>query len=79
MFREYYSNLNKLPEQRAILVKVALKDKHNIERDLEEEVKFFTEDGKLVIPMFWSEEGMGGTGAGWYSGGIDTDDLTLNI
>lgn len=33
----------------------------------------YTEDGKLVIPMFYSEEGMGGTGEGWYSAGIDTD------
>lgn len=35
-YREYYSNLNKLPEQRAILVKVALKQKGNIESDLDE-------------------------------------------
>lgn len=35
-FKEYYSNLNKLPEQRAILVKVALKHKENMERDLDE-------------------------------------------
>lgn len=35
-FKEYYSNVNKLPEQRAILVKVAIKNKGNIESDLEE-------------------------------------------
>lgn len=35
-FKEYYSNLNKLPEQRAILVKVAIKEKGNIESDLDE-------------------------------------------
>ena len=35
-FKEYNANLNKLPEQRAIIVKVALKNKGNIERDLEE-------------------------------------------
>ncbi len=35
-FREYYSNLNKLPEQRAILVKVAIKQKGNISADLDE-------------------------------------------
>ncbi|MBQ7351685.1 MAG: GTPase HflX [Clostridia bacterium] len=35
-FKEYYSNLNKLPEQRAILVKVAIKQKGNIEGDLDE-------------------------------------------
>jgi len=33
---EYNANLNKLPEQRAILVKVALENKENIERDLDE-------------------------------------------
>ncbi len=38
----------------------------------------YTKDGNLVIPMFWSDEGMGGTGAGWYSGGIDTDDTKPN-
>lgn len=36
LFREYYSNLNKLPEQRAILVKVAVKQKGNMEADLDE-------------------------------------------
>lgn len=35
-FREYYSNLNKIPEQRAILAKVAIKQKGNIEGDLDE-------------------------------------------
>ena len=35
-FKEYYSNLNLLPEQRAILVKVALKTKGDIEGDLDE-------------------------------------------
>ena len=38
----------------------------------------YTEDGNLVIPMFWSDEGMGGTGAGWYSAGIDTDSDSPN-
>lgn len=32
-----------------------------------------TEEGKLVIPVVYLEEGMGGEGAGWYSAGIDTD------
>ena len=36
LYKEYYSNLNKLPEQRAILVKVALKQKGDIEGDLDE-------------------------------------------
>jgi len=36
VYKEYYSNLNKLPEQRAILVKVAIKNKGNIEADLDE-------------------------------------------
>ena len=35
-YKEYYSNLNKLPQQRAILVKVAIKQKGNIEADLDE-------------------------------------------
>lgn len=35
-YKEYYSNLNKLPEQRAILVKVAIKHKGDIEGDLDE-------------------------------------------
>lgn len=34
----------------------------------------YTEDGKLVIPLKYLSEGMGGTGAGWYSAGIDTDE-----
>lgn len=33
----------------------------------------YTKDGKLYIPLFYSETGMGNTGAGWYSAGIDTD------
>lgn len=33
----------------------------------------YTEDGNLVIPMKYLTEGMGGTGEGWYSAGIDTD------
>ena len=32
-----------------------------------------TENGKLIIPVTYLEEGMGGKGAGWYSAGIDTD------
>ncbi len=32
-----------------------------------------TENGNLVIPVTYLEEGMGGKGAGWYSAGIDTD------
>lgn len=35
-YKEYYSNVNKLPEQRAILVKVAIKSKGDIEGDLDE-------------------------------------------
>lgn len=35
-YKEYYSNLNKLPEQRAILVKVAIKEKGDMEGDLDE-------------------------------------------
>lgn len=35
-YKEYYSYLNKLPEQRAILVKVAIKQRGNIEGDLDE-------------------------------------------
>lgn len=34
--KEYYANLNKLPTQRAILVKVAIKNKGNMESDLDE-------------------------------------------
>lgn len=33
----------------------------------------YTEDGKLVIPVKYLEEGMCGKGAGWYTAGIDTD------
>ena len=33
-----------------------------------------TQDGNLVIPVVYLEEGMGGKGAGWYSAGIDTDE-----
>lgn len=36
LYKEYYSNLNKLPEQRAIIVKVALREKGNIDGDLDE-------------------------------------------
>ena len=32
-----------------------------------------TEDGNLIIPVVYLEEGMGGKGAGWYTAGIDTD------
>ena len=35
-------------------------------------------DGNLIIPMKYLEEGMGGTGAGWYSAGIDTDSDSKN-
>lgn len=35
-YKEYYANLNKLPEQRAVIVKVALKNKETIEEDLNE-------------------------------------------
>ena len=38
----------------------------------------YTEDGNLIIPLKYLEEGMGGTGAGWYSAGIDTDDDAIN-
>ena len=33
----------------------------------------YTENGNLVIPVTYLEEGMGGKGAGWYTAGIDTD------
>lgn len=33
----------------------------------------YTEDGNLIIPVTYLEDGMGGEGAGWYSAGIDTD------
>ena len=38
----------------------------------------YTEDGKLVIPMKYLTEGIGGTGEGWYSAGIDTDSDSVN-
>lgn len=37
-----------------------------------------TENGNLVIPVTYLEEGMGGKGAGWYSAGIDTDSDASN-
>ena len=36
----------------------------------------YTEDGKLVIPVKYLDEGMGGTGAGWYTAGLDTSSAT---
>lgn len=33
----------------------------------------YTENGNLIIPVTYLEEGMGGKGAGWYTAGIDTD------
>lgn len=33
----------------------------------------YTEDGKLIIPLRYLPDGMGGTGAGWYTAGLDTD------
>ena len=38
----------------------------------------YTEDGSLIIPMKYLTEGMGGTGEGWYSAGIDTDSDAVN-
>lgn len=38
----------------------------------------YTEDGNLIIPVKYLEEGMGEEGAGWYSAGIDTDEDALN-
>ena len=38
----------------------------------------YTENGNLVIPVTYLEEGMGGKGAGWYSAGIDTDSDSPN-
>ena len=35
-YKEYYAKLNELPEQRAILVKVAIKEKGDMEADLDE-------------------------------------------
>ena len=37
-----------------------------------------TQDGNLIIPVVYLEEGMGGKGAGWYSAGIDTDSDSQN-
>lgn len=34
----------------------------------------YTEDGNLIIPVKYLADGMGGTGAGWYTAGIDTSD-----
>ncbi len=33
-----------------------------------------TQNGNLVIPVTYLEDGMGGKGAGWYTAGIDTDE-----
>ncbi|CDA89116.1 glycoside hydrolase family 16 [Ruminococcus sp. CAG:563] len=33
----------------------------------------YTENGNLVIPLRYLPDGMGGTGAGWYTAGLDTD------
>lgn len=33
----------------------------------------YTENGNLIIPIVYLEEGMGGKEAGWYTAGIDTD------
>jgi beta-glucanase (GH16 family) len=38
----------------------------------------YTEDGNLIIPVTYLEDGMGGKGAGWYSAGIDTDSDASN-
>jgi hypothetical protein len=38
----------------------------------------YTEDGNLIIPVVYLEDGMGGTGAGWYTAGIDTDSDSPN-
>lgn len=38
----------------------------------------YTEDGNLIIPVKYLEDGMGGEGAGWYSAGIDTDEDAPN-
>lgn len=38
----------------------------------------YTENGNLVIPVKYLEEGMGEEGAGWYSAGIDTDEDAPN-
>ena len=33
----------------------------------------YTENGNLIIPLRYLPNGMGGTGAGWYTAGLDTD------
>ena len=33
----------------------------------------FIREGNLVIPCLYLDEGIGGTGAGWYTAGLDTD------
>lgn len=33
----------------------------------------YTENGNLIIPLRYLPDGMGGTGAGWYTAGLDTD------
>ncbi len=38
----------------------------------------YTENGNLIIPVTYIEEGMGEKGAGWYSAGIDTDEDAPN-
>lgn len=38
----------------------------------------YTEDGNLIIPVTYLEEGMGEVGAGWYTAGIDTDSDSPN-
>ncbi len=38
----------------------------------------YTEEGNLVIPVKYIEEGFGGKGAGWYTAGIDTDEDSKN-
>ena len=38
----------------------------------------YTENGYLIIPVTYLEDGMGGKGAGWYTAGIDTDSDSPN-
>lgn len=38
----------------------------------------YTENGNLVIPVVYLQDGMGGEGAGWYTAGIDTDEDSPN-
>jgi hypothetical protein len=38
----------------------------------------YVEDGNLIMPIKYLPDGMGGTGAGWYSSGLDTDDDVIN-